>query len=94
MPASSIPLSRVFDGWEGYNTSLVHAIQPLTQAQLTWRPAEHLRTVGDLAGHIAFGRIGWFARMPAPGSLELMKKPYSWATNPSSLEIRKSSFAG
>ncbi len=74
MSDNSVPLSKVFDGWEGYNTSLMHAIQPLTLEQLTWRPAATLRSVGELAGHIALGRVFWFARMPAPGSLELMKK--------------------
>ncbi len=74
MSESSISLSQVFEGWEGYNTSLVHAIQPLTDQQLSWQPSVKHRSVGELAGHIAFGRIGWFSRMPAPGSLELMKK--------------------
>ncbi len=74
MPDDSIKLSKIYDGWEGYQTSLVHAIQPVTQEQLAWRPAANLRSVGDLASHIAFGRIGWFARMQAPGSLELMQK--------------------
>ncbi len=49
MADNSIPLSTIFAGWDGYNTSLLHAIQPLTQAQLLWRPADHLRSVGELA---------------------------------------------
>ncbi len=74
MSQNSIQLAKIFDGWQGYNTSLVHAIQPLTPGQLAWRPATNLRSVGELAGHIALGRIFWFARMPAPGSLDLMSK--------------------
>ncbi len=71
---SSEPLSKVFLGWDGYQTSILHAIQPLTPAQLAWRPAANKRSVGEVASHLALGRIGWFARMPAPGSLELAEK--------------------
>src|SRR5512145_3327300 len=67
-------LSAVFDGWDGYQTSIVHAVQPLTQEQLTYRPAPHLRTPAEIAGHLAIGRIYWFSRMPAPGSLEMARK--------------------
>ncbi len=74
MPEASTLLAKVFEGWEGYNTSLVHAIQPLTTQQLAWRPAESMRSVGELASHIALGRIDWFSRIPAPGSLELKEK--------------------
>jgi hypothetical protein len=28
-----------FDGWDTYNTSIVHAVAPLTQSQLLFRPA-------------------------------------------------------
>ena len=67
-------LSAVFDGWDGYQTSIVHAVQPLTQEQLTYRPAPHLRTPAEIASHLAIGRIYWFSRMPAPGSLEMARK--------------------
>ncbi len=74
MSESSTSLSKIFDGWDGYQTSILHAIQPLTHDQLIWRPNPKSRSVGELASHIALGRIGWFARMPAPGSLELKLK--------------------
>ena len=74
MTETSIALSKIFDGWDGYNLSILHAIQPLTQEQLAWRPAPNLRSVGEVASHIAFGRIGWFSRMQAPGSQELKIK--------------------
>ena len=70
-PAS---LAVLWDGWDGYQTSIMHAIEPLTQDQLVWRPQPNLRSVGEVAAHIAFGRIGWFARMPAPGSVELAQE--------------------
>jgi hypothetical protein len=71
MTENSIALSTIFDGWDGYQTSIVHSIQPLSRQQLIWRPAPELRSVGEVASHIALGRVDWFARMPAPGSLDL-----------------------
>jgi uncharacterized damage-inducible protein DinB len=64
-------LAVIFDGWDGYNTSLVHAVEPLTVEQVRWRPEPKLRSVGQVASHIAFGRIDWFVCMPAPGSAVL-----------------------
>jgi uncharacterized damage-inducible protein DinB len=68
MNQNSVKLADIFQGWDGYQTSIVHAIAPLTREQLLWRPAEHLRSVGEVASHIAIGRVNWFERMPAPGS--------------------------
>jgi len=69
-----VSLSKIFDGWDGYQTSILHAIQPLSQEQLAWRPAPNLRSVGELASHIALGRINWFSRIQAPGSAELLQE--------------------
>lgn len=74
MDENSIPLSKIFDGWDGYHTSILHAIQSLTSEQLSWRPQPGLRSVGELASHIAFGRIAWFSRMQAPGSLDMLQE--------------------
>ena len=64
-------LLQIYSGWGGYQTSLVNAISPLTPAQLAYRPMPDRRSVGEIAAHIAFGRIDWFSRMGAPGSTEL-----------------------
>jgi len=71
-------LAEVFEGWAGHQTSLVNAIAPLTAAQLAWRPAPQLHAVGELARHISLGRIGWFARMAAPGSAALVNQIATW----------------
>ncbi|MBK8989695.1 MAG: DinB family protein [Chloroflexi bacterium] len=71
-------LAAVFDGWQGFQTSLIHAIAPLTPEQLAWRPAASLYSVGELARHISLGRITWFARMPAPGSAGLVANIDAW----------------
>jgi len=74
MSSNSVGLTSVFAGWEGYNVSLIHAIEGLTAGQLSFRPAEGMNSVGEIAAHIAFGRIDWFARMGAPGSADLVKR--------------------
>jgi uncharacterized damage-inducible protein DinB len=78
----SMQLSNVFDGWGGYQTSLVHAIEPLAGDQLEWRPSEALRSIGQIAKHISMGRINWFLRMKAPGSEELAAKIEPWDFDP------------
>jgi uncharacterized damage-inducible protein DinB len=67
-------LCKVFEGWEGYNTSLIHAVEPLTADQLQFRPVASMRSVGEVAAHIALGRIDWFRRMSAPGSADLVQQ--------------------
>ena len=71
-------LSEVFEGWNGYQTSLIHALESLTPTQLAWRPAPNFRSVGELARHISLGRIGWFLRMDAPGSAALASRIQQW----------------
>ncbi len=74
MSPDSYPLKVVYDGWDTYHTSIVHAVAPLTTENLLFRPATHLRSVGELASHIGIGRIDWFLRMDAPGSAELARQ--------------------
>ncbi len=61
MKEGDYSLAAIFEGWDGYQTSLLHAIQPLTRSQLEWRPGKKLRSIGETAGHIALGRIDWFS---------------------------------
>lgn len=67
-------LRAVYDGWGGYQTSLVRAVAPLSREQLAWRPAPGLRSVGEVAEHIGSGRVDWFRRMGAPGSAGLAEQ--------------------
>lgn len=76
--ATTPELANIFDGWNGHQTSLVNAIAPLTPAQLGWRPAAHLQSVGELARHISLARITWFSRMGAPGSEAVVKQIDAW----------------
>ena len=78
MSMVSDSLAMVFEGWEDYRRSIIHAVAPLTREQLLWRPAAHLRSVGELARHIALGPVGWFLWMGAPGSHELAGRIAAW----------------
>lgn len=64
-------LTYVYEGWDGFHRSIVNAIAPLTPDQLAFRAAKDMRSVGEVAWHIADGRIDWFKRLDAPGSKEL-----------------------
>jgi uncharacterized damage-inducible protein DinB len=74
-------LAALFDGWNGYQTSLLHAVTPLTTEQLSWRPAPDRRSVGELVRHISLGRITWLSRIPAPGADELTPQIPHWYTD-------------
>jgi uncharacterized damage-inducible protein DinB len=71
-------LAQIYDGWNGYQTSLVNAIAPLTREQLAWRPAPKLRSLGELVRHVSLGRITWFRRMDAPGSAAVSGHIKQW----------------
>ncbi len=71
-------LSQVLEGWNGYNQSIITAVQPLTAEQLAWRPADDMNSVGELTRHISLGRLAWFMRMDAPGSAELVEQIEVW----------------
>ncbi len=77
-PMSTARLADVFDGWQGYQTSLVHAVEPLSAEQLRWRPGPQAQSIGEVVRHISLGRVTWFARMEAPGSAEVCATIPEW----------------
>jgi len=74
-------LASIFEGWNGYQTSLLHAVTPLTTPQLSWRPAGDRRSVGELVRHLSLGRITWFARIAAPGMEAVIERIPQWHTD-------------
>ena len=82
MTLDPLSLATVFDGWEGHQVAVVNAVKALTPAQLAWRPAANQRSVGEVARHIAFGRLTWFFRMHPLGGDELMARIAYWHTDP------------
>jgi uncharacterized damage-inducible protein DinB len=78
MSPAAPALFSVFQGWDGHHLALVQAITGLTSEQLAYRPAPHLRSVGEITSHLALGRLSWFYRMGAPGSAELARQIGLW----------------
>jgi uncharacterized damage-inducible protein DinB len=78
MLQSDSSLIAVFDGWSGYNQSIINAVELLTPELLRWRPAEKLYSIGELVRHISLGRMIWFMRMDAPGSAEATSHISEW----------------
>jgi len=75
--------ARIFESWQDYQDALKRAIAPLTDEQLHQRPVSTLRTPGEIAEHIVFGRALHLYRTLGEAAAEL--KPFlSWddATEP------------
>lgn len=56
MTRATIAEARVFESWQDYQDALKRAIAPLTDAQLWQQVLPGLRTPGEIAAHIVFGR--------------------------------------
>ncbi|MCB0127851.1 MAG: hypothetical protein KDE58_36550 [Caldilineaceae bacterium] len=56
MIRAAIAEARAFDSWQDYQDALKRAIAPLTAEQLQRRILPGLRTPGEIAEHIVFGR--------------------------------------
>lgn len=56
MTRAAIAEARAFESWHDYQEALKRAIAPLTSAQLQRRLLPGLRTPGEIAEHIVFGR--------------------------------------
>ncbi|HEY2472872.1 MAG TPA: DinB family protein [Terracidiphilus sp.] len=74
-------LGSIFEGWNGYQTSILHAIEPLTTEQLLWRPAPGVRSLGEIIRHLSLGRITWLSRMSAAGIEDVCHQVPRWYTD-------------
>ncbi len=72
MIRAAIAEARVFDSWQDYQLALKRAIRPLTEEQLQRRPFPGLRTPGEIAEHIVFGRALHLHRALGEEAAELM----------------------
>jgi uncharacterized damage-inducible protein DinB len=52
-------LATIYAGWEAYQGRLVRAVASLTPEQFALRAAPNLRSIGEIAVHIAKGRAQW-----------------------------------
>ena len=63
--------ARAFESWQDYQEALKRAIAPLTEEQLQRRLMPDLRTPGEIAEHIVFGRALHLHRTLGEGVAEL-----------------------
>ena len=49
--------SRAFACWSDNQEALIRAVAPLTPEQLQQRPVPLMRTAGEIAAHIVYGRV-------------------------------------
>ena len=56
MTRAALAEARAFESWHDYQEALKRAIAPLTQEHLQRRLLPGLRTPGEIAEHIVFGR--------------------------------------
>jgi DinB family protein len=56
MLRAALAEARAFESWQDYQEALKRAIAPLTDEQLQRRLIPGLRTPGEIAEHIVFGR--------------------------------------
>jgi hypothetical protein len=68
---ASIAEARVFEAWRNFEEALQRTLAPLTAEQLGLRLRPDLRSVGELAEHIAFGRALVLDHIQADGAAEL-----------------------
>lgn len=72
MRRAAIAEARAFESWHDYQEALKRAIAPLTDAQLQRRLISGLRTPGEIAEHIVFGRALHLHRTLGEKAAELM----------------------
>ena len=71
MKRATIAEARAFESWQDYQDALKRAIAPLTKEQLQRRLIPGLRTAGEIAEHIVFGRALHLHRTLSEGTAEL-----------------------
>lgn len=71
MIRAAIAEARAFESWQDYQGALKSGIAPLTDEQLQRRSLPGLRTPGEIAEHIVFGRALHLHRTLGEGVAEL-----------------------
>jgi hypothetical protein len=71
MTRAALAEARAFESWHDYQEALKRAIAPLTEEQLQRRLLPGLRTLGEIAEHIVFGRALHLHRTLGEGAADL-----------------------
>ena len=72
MLRAAVAEARAFESWQDYQEALKRAIAPLSDEQLQRRLMPGMRTPGEIAEHIVFGRALHLHRTLGEGAAELM----------------------
>lgn len=78
MTRATIAEARVFESWQGYQEALQRAIAPLTEEQMNRRIIPNLRTAGEIAEHIVFGRALWLRHVLGDGATTEVEPILRW----------------
>jgi uncharacterized damage-inducible protein DinB len=68
---AAVAEARVFESWQSFQEALQRAIAPLTEEQMTRRLVPGLRSVGEIAEHIVYGRALWLHNVLSEGAAEV-----------------------
>ena len=71
MTRATIAEARAFESWQDYQEALKRAIAPLTAEQMQRRLRPGLRTPGEIAAHIVYGRALHLHHVLGEGAAEL-----------------------
>ena len=71
MTRAAIAEARAFESWQDYQEALKRAIAPLTEEHMQRRLLPGLRTPGEIAEHIVYGRALWLHRALGEAAAEL-----------------------
>ena len=71
MTRAALAEARAFESWQDYQAALKRAIAPPTEEHLQRRLLPGLRTPGEIAEHIVYGRALWLHRALGEGAAEL-----------------------
>lgn len=78
-------LCSIYEGWEGFNRSLVLAIQGLEPGTLNHRLHPDLKSVREILVHIGDGRVDWLRRIDPEGFHSLFDTMQNRTHDPSSI---------
>jgi uncharacterized damage-inducible protein DinB len=63
MTRANVVEARLFHSWQAYQDALVRGIAPLSDEQMSERLVPGLRSVGEIAEHIVYGRALWLTHV-------------------------------
>jgi hypothetical protein len=71
MMRARIAEARVLECWQAFQEELQRAIAPLTEEQMNKQLVPNLRSTGEIAAHIVYGRALWLHHVLGKEAVEL-----------------------